>query len=231
MDIDSSLPARGSAWRIERCRGSAGDLHALDFPEGRSINVMLPTAPALVLGSTQSPTLVNSQTASKMGVDLCQRRTGGGVVFVHPRNSVWVDVVIPRDDPLWVDDVARSSLWLGAAFVDALDACGISGVGMYTGAMKRGDVGDVVCFASSAPGEVFFDVSKVHEKVVGISQRRGRNSARFQCILYQKWAPQEWSCHLTDIAVATATNDLAVRTVDVRADDLVEHLHRALNAR
>ena len=231
MDTDSSLPARGSAWRVERFTGSAGDLHALDLPDGRSINVMLPTAPALVLGSTQSSTHVDAQTATEMGLDVCQRRTGGGVVFVHPLHSVWVDVVIPRDDPQWVDDVARSSLWLGEAFVEALDACDISGVGTYTGAMRRGDVGHVVCFASSAPGEVFFDVSRLREKVVGISQRRGRSGARFQCILYRKWTPQEWSGHLTDEAVATATNELAVRSVDVRAEDLVEHLHRALDAR
>jgi lipoate-protein ligase A len=231
MDSESSLPARGLAWHVEYRRGTASDLHALDLPEGRSINVMVPTAPALVLGSTQSPTLVNTQTATAMGVDVCQRRTGGGVVFVHPQHSVWVDVVIPRDDPQWVDDVARSSMWLGGAFVEALTACAVTDASVYTGNMVRGEFGAAVCFASAAPGEVFLLASNAREKVVGVSQRRGRSGARFQCILYRKWTPQEWSGHLTDADLVAATNELAVRSVDVSAEDLVGRLHRALEAR
>lgn len=230
MGTESSLPARDSAWHVASRRGTAGDLHALDLPEGRSIHVMVPTSPALVLGSTQSSTLVNAQTAAAEGVDICQRRTGGGVVFVHPEHSVWIDVVIPRDDSLWVDDVARSSLWLGNAFVAALTACDMTDIGVYTGDMVRGEIGAAVCFASAAPGEVFFFAAKDHMKVVGISQRRGRIGARFQCILYRKWKPQEWSGHLTDVAIATATNELAVRSVDVSAEDLVENLRRELDA-
>ena len=152
-------------------------------------------------------------------------------MFVHPRHSVWVDVLIPRDDPHWIDDVTRSSLWLGDAIVEALASCGVTDLHTYTGPMERGEVGAMVCFASAAPGEVFGSTLKTAEKVVGISQRRGRYGARYQCILYRKWAPHEWAHHLTDEAVQTATNRLVVREVNVSADDVVKNLRRVLTGR
>jgi lipoate-protein ligase A len=230
MGTESSRSARGSAWHVAHRKGTAGDLHVLDLPVGRSINVMMPTSPALVLGSTQLSSLIDTQTATAAGVDVCQRRTGGGVVFVHPEHSVWLDIVIPRDDRLWVDDVSRSSSWLGKAFVAALTSCDVTDISVYSGDMMRGDIGAVVCFASAAPGEVFVSTSNAQEKVVGISQRRGRHGARFQCILYRRWAPSEWSGHLTDADIAAETNKLLVRSVDVDADVLVENLRRELDA-
>jgi lipoate-protein ligase A len=45
----------------------------------------------------------------------------------------------------------------------------------------------VVCFAGLGPGEV----SVNGRKVVGISQRRSRQGARFQCAALLEWRPQE----------------------------------------
>ena len=69
-------------------------------------------------GSTQSVDDVNQNSADESGVLVSRRRSGGGAVFVHPSDSVWIDITISRDDPLWKDDVAQSMLWLGEFFVE-----------------------------------------------------------------------------------------------------------------
>ena len=48
------------------------------------------------------------------------------------------------------------------------------------GALRSDALGTRVCFVSEGPGEVV----TASGKVVGISQRRTRNGARFQCCLY-----------------------------------------------
>ena len=42
-----------------------------------------------------------------------------------------------------------------------------------------------MCFAGLGPGEVTVD----GRKVVGISQRRTRAAARFQCVVLERWDP------------------------------------------
>ena len=144
-----------------------------------------------------------------------RRRSGGGVVFVHPDDSIWIDVTIPRDDPLWVDDVSESMLWLGEVFVDALSQWMTTTV--HRGAFDAGESGRDVCFASAAPGEVFAGDAKV----VGISQRRTREGARFQCVTYRRWEPSEWApCLLSDTARAAA-GSVHVATVDASAEAVV----------
>ena len=44
-----------------------------------------------------------------------------------------------------------------------------------------------ICFAGVGPGEVLLD----GRKVVGISQRRTRVGARFQCVVLRTWDPSE----------------------------------------
>ena len=221
-ELSSAVPS--VPWPIWRHTGTADELHSHDVSGQSALHVMTPVAPALVLGSTQVSSSVNTVSAEAAGLHVCQRRSGGGIVFVHPVDSVWVDVFISRDDAHWVDDVGRSSLWLGHAWVDALAACGMVGARVYDGPMQRGNSGAVVCFASSAPGEVFVDAMKV----VGISQRRSREGARFQCIAYLRWAPEEWTSHLTDESVAATTSSLPVQAVSVDAETLIQHLHHAL---
>ena len=43
----------------------------------------------------------------------------------------------------------------------------------------------LVCFAGLGPGEVLRD----GDKLVGISQRRSRAGARFQCAVHIRWSP------------------------------------------
>ena len=46
-------------------------------------------------------------------------------MLVRPDEPLWVDVLLPADDPLWEADVGRSFHWLGQAWVDALAAVGV----------------------------------------------------------------------------------------------------------
>jgi lipoate-protein ligase A len=95
---------------------------------------------------------------------------------------------------------------------------------VYTGAFESGHDGRTVCFASTSPGEVFVD----GHKLVGISQRRGRNGARLQCVLYRQWNPRQWTPALIDPTVRQRTDEMSVATVDMSPqqmlDALISHL-------
>lgn len=106
-------------------------------------------------------------------------------MLLDPGAQVWIDVVIGRADPLWQDDIGRSSLWLGEVWVEALRAVGIEG-SVHRGPMVTTPMSPIVCFAGLASGEV----SVGNAKVVGISQRRTRAGARFQCSV-----PVTWDAH------------------------------------
>jgi lipoate-protein ligase A len=202
------MNSAASPWPLHEWNGSATDFHALDLPYERAVWWCRVSEAALILGSTQSEEDVNLEAASAVGISIARRRSGGGAVFVHPNDSIWIDVTIPRDDPLWVDDVATSMMWLGRSFVAALQPWLHTKV--FPGAFDAGRDGRAVCFASSSPGEVFVG----DQKLVGISQRRGREGARFQCVLYRAWHPSEWALLLSDVSVAERLEQLSVAVVD-----------------
>jgi lipoate-protein ligase A len=138
-----------------------------------------------VLGSTQDDQLADRPGLDAAGIDLVRRRSGGGAVLVHPDEvCLWVDVVLPRRDPLWTDDVSRAAQWLGEAWVDAFASLGVSTLA-HRGAMVHRPWSDLVCFAGLGPGEVLDD----GRKVVGLSQRRTRAGARFQTLVLRRWSP------------------------------------------
>lgn len=209
-------------WKSHIWRGSAADFHSLDLAMDRAVWSCMVSAPALILGSTQNEGDVDSALASTQGIDIVRRRSGGGVVYVHPDTSIWCDITIPRDDVLWNDDVSTSMLWLGQVFVEALTPWLTTSV--YRNEFMVGQDGREVCFASTSPGEVFADASKV----VGISQRRTREGARFQCVLYRKWNPEDWAHCLTSSDVAQRVRTLPVATVDISAEEMTDALVAAL---
>ena len=137
---------------------------------------------ALVLGSSQSEELVNAEALRRRGLELMKRQSGGGAVLVVPEALVWIDVFIPRDDPLWEDDVSKSALWLGKVWQATLLEFGIA-TEVHQGPYQPGKWGKLICFAGRAAGEVFVD----DKKTVGISQRRTRQGARFQTALARQW--------------------------------------------
>lgn len=134
-------------------------------------------APALVLGSTQPP------VAAASGLEVARRRSGGGAVLVRPGSPRWVDVLVPRADPLWDDDVGRAFGWLGRVWLEALHAVGVDGAQVHEGRLVRTRWSEAVCFAGLGPGEV----SVGGRKVVGISQRRRREAALLQCAALLDW--------------------------------------------
>ena len=172
---------------VHRLSGSATELHRRDLPAERGVWVLQATQPALVLGSTQP--MIDAQN-----VEIVRRRSGGGAVWVDPGGTLWVDVVVPKADDLWDDDVGRSTYWLGDSWARALG----DGATVHRGAMVRTPWSDRVCFAGLGPGEVTI----AGQKVVGISQRRTRSAARFQCVVYERWDPSPLERYVgLDVAV------------------------------
>jgi lipoate-protein ligase A len=173
-------------WDVARARGSAGAFHARALPEvvSRSVEIFEVERSALVLGSTQPRRTVDDDAVAAAGIELVRRRSGGGAVLLVPGESLWVDVVLPRPDPLWEDDVVRSARWLGRAWADALRAVGIASE-VHTGPAQRTRWSPLVCFAALGPGELSAD----GRKLVGVAQRRERAGARFQCVLHRVWDP------------------------------------------
>jgi lipoate---protein ligase len=174
-----------TAWDIRGLRGAPSTIHARELPEPLRRTVWLVDAktPALVLGSTQGDDVVDGRTAAAEGVEVVRRRTGGGAVLVMPGDLVWIDVVLPADDPLWVDDVGTSARWLGEAWVRALDDLGIEGATVHTEPACTTKLSRLICFAGMGPSEVGANGAKV----VGIAQRRTRDAARFQTMVHRAW--------------------------------------------
>lgn len=175
-------------FQLEHAAGDAEGFHerAIPDPAGRALWWFEVDRPTLVLGSTQPSDLVEADRAAAAGVAVVRRRSGGGAVWLAPGEVTWVDVVVPAGDPLWCDDVSRSALWLGEAWVAALGSLGIGGLAVHRSELVRTPWSSLVCFAGMAPGEVHLDGAKV----VGISQRRTRAGARFQCAVVHRWDPQ-----------------------------------------
>lgn len=198
-------------WRIEHRRGSAAELHHAPVPSERTVLVCEVSSPALVLGSTQSDEVVDHDGLAARGVQLARRRSGGGAVLLVPGEHVWVDVVLPAHDARWRDDVEAATWWLGAAWAAALGAAPGSGghpddVEVHRRGVSDRELGALVCFAAAGPGEV----SVAGRKVVGISQRRTRQAARFQCVVHRRFdadatwqllSPAVRSPHLLDVLV------------------------------
>jgi lipoate---protein ligase len=177
------------SWEVERATGPASTFHARPLPEapGRAVWVHRVDRPALVLGSAQRPEVADAAACEAAGVEVVRRRSGGGAVLLVPGEVLWVDVLVPAGDPLWDDDVGRAPGWLGDAWAAALGATGAPGpLAVHRGPMLRTPWSDLVCFAGRGPGEV---IDPAGAKVVGISQRRTRAAARFQCAALGRWDP------------------------------------------
>jgi lipoate-protein ligase A len=171
---------------VRRLQGGAADLHHRPWPVSAAPRVWLLDVerPALVLGSTQ-PDPGDPARPLPPGVDLVRRHSGGGAVLVTPQSVVWVDVFVPAEDRLWSPDVGRAFAWLGRAWVEALAALDVPGPQAHEGPFVQTPWSRSVCFAGLGPGEV----SVGGRKVVGISQRRRRDGALFQCAALLAWDP------------------------------------------
>lgn len=218
------MTSRQLPWERHDWHGSAADFHAMNPAHTRALWWCTVNSPAIILGSAQKESDVDATVAAELNLDVVRRRSGGGAVYVHPTESVWIDITIPKDDPLFVDDVSSSMLWLGDVFVDALQP--FVRAQTYRGTFDAGQDGRSVCFASTSPGEVFVGDAKL----VGISQRRGRDGARLQCVLYRSWHPELWSPSLTSTEIRERISSLPVATLSADAADIVSAVFAALPA-
>jgi len=150
------------------------------------VRILEVTAPALVLGSTQSAATVRPGT-EQAGVDVVRRRSGGGAVLVEADGVVWVDVVIGRTDPRWSDDVGTAFWWLGEVWATALASAGITSATVHRGGLQATRWSSLICFAGLGPGEVTLGAGG--PKIVGMAQRRTRDAALFQCAVPRTWSP------------------------------------------
>jgi lipoate-protein ligase A len=192
-----------SDWLVDHLTGGTSALlqrDALHAPR-RRVTLLELDRPALVLGSTQRDSIVDASAARSSGIDIGRRRTGGGAVFLDPNDSLWVDIVIPRDDVLWRDDIAHAFGWLGTAWADALVALGVREPGVNEAAACHSVLGRLICFAGLGFGEV----SSPAGKIVGLSQRRGRDGAWFQCAVLRRWDTEPYRSLLApSLAVVSA---------------------------
>ena len=172
---------------LHKREGTAEELHHNVLPVERGVWLLTPTRPAIVLGSSQKDEDVDHAFCAANGIDVVRRRSGGGAVYVHPAESLWIDIVVPRGDALWNDDIGKSMWWIGDWWVALLADAGVVSAQVHRGAFERNDWSDIVCFAGKGSGEVFPQESHEQQKIVGISQRRTRDYARFQCIAYFQW--------------------------------------------
>lgn len=152
----------------------------MDVPTERLVRVNRVTAPCLVLGSRGDPQRYRG--VLRREVELAVRRSGGGAVWLSPGSQVWIDVVVPLDDPLHTHDIRRSAVTVGEAWMRALE---IEDTSVWSAAMTEPRLSELACFAGVGPGEVLHG----GRKLVGISQRRTSRWSRFQCVLYLTWDP------------------------------------------
>lgn len=175
--IPAPAPPAG-AWTVERGCGPAASLLGLADPPGpaRTARVLEVDGPCLVLGSSQKLELIDSERAAAAGVAVARRRSGGGAVFLDAGRQVWVDLLVPRGDRLWDDDVVRAANWAGELWSAAAASFTDEPVAVHRGRSAGDRWGRLICFAGLGPAEV----SAGGRKIVGISQRRSRHWTRIQ---------------------------------------------------
>lgn len=196
---------------------------------GRSLWVpVLGAHKTLVLGSSQSDDQLDHASLDRHRIELARRRSGGGAVLVSDEDVVWFDVIIDDDDPLWEPDIGRSFHWLGEVIQRAMQSLGVDAV-MHRGPLERSDWSQRVCFAGLGPGELTVD----RRKLVGISQRRTRATARFQVAILRRWSGTEHR-ELFDVPAeergqADADLEMAATSIDRSPTEILDAVLDALS--
>ncbi len=216
-----------NGWVIEHQRGSARRLHSRPIlaDQRRRVSLLEPTRSALVLGSTSrefhrevdihsgaGTGISTDSCADVSSFDIVRRRSGGGLVWLDPAESTWLDVFVPTADKLWNRDVAHSFGWLGQAIAGAFASFGVPAK-VHQGEFEAGPANGLICFGSFGHGEVVVEQDGTQDgeqasavrKLVGISQRRTRLGSRFQCVWYRHFTLGAIT-QLADAQVCNAVN-------------------------
>lgn len=227
-------------WSLEHRFATATELHQ-PWPDPgstqqRRIAICRVLGPAaVVLGSTQGRAVTGDGSIYRPPP--VRRRGGGGAVFVAPARQVWIEIWVPRGDPLWDDDIVASSAWVGDAWAAALAGFGVSGVSVHRGPSTGDSVAGAVCFAGLGPGEV--SAGDPARKVMGLTQHRTRFGARMQTMAVMRWDPEPIVAELQRLGLVDGTEaEAVVQSASTRATGLEElgmvvsprHLHRVERA-
>ncbi|MEY2473016.1 MAG: lipoate---protein ligase, partial [Actinomycetota bacterium] len=164
--------------RLTHWAGTAGALHARPILTEQRVTELYATRPAIVLGRGQKVDDGFEARASAAGLGVARRVSGGSAVLVGPGECAWVDVVVARGADGWNDDIGKAGCWMGDQWVVALEAAGVRDLTVHRTAMERRPGSAAVCFAGVGSGEV---LRADGAKLVGVSQRRTREWALFQC--------------------------------------------------
>lgn len=191
---------RVNGWYEDFNTGDAGSFHRRPMPSDPVPSVWWfdVDRPALVLGSSQPLADIDLDACRDADVEVVRRRSGGGSVLLLPGESIWVDILIPTTNRHWTNDVSASAWWLGDVWREALRHCGVDDPVVHRGPLVSTSWSRQVCFAGLGGGEVTIRPSGSQQgdgarKVVGISQRRTRSGARFQCALHLRWHPEAYA--------------------------------------
>jgi lipoate-protein ligase A len=172
--------------RLTHWAGRATALHSRPINATQRATLLHATRPGVVLGRAQKVDDGFAARAEAAGFDVARRISGGTAVVVGPGECTWVDVVVARDAPGWHDDIGKAGCWMGDQWVAALGAAGVGGLQVHRTGMDKRPGHDAVCFAGVGPGEV---LTGDGAKLVGVSQRRTRGYALFQCAIPLRWEP------------------------------------------
>ncbi|HVT76516.1 MAG TPA: hypothetical protein VHD87_05760 [Acidimicrobiales bacterium] len=203
----------GLTTRLVTWAGSAAALHGRPIGPATRVTELRAIRRAVVLGRAQRVDDDFDARAAAAGFGVARRVSGGSAVVVGPGECVWVDVVVARDAPGWNDDIGKAGCWMGDQWVAALAAVGVGDLRVHRTAMERRPGSEAVCFAGVGSGEVLrAGGAGAGQKLVGVSQRRTRDWALFQCAIPLRWEPAA----LIDLlgAAATPAAEAAVATLD-----------------
>lgn len=170
--------------RLTHWAGRAEALHGRPIVPENRLNRLHAVSPAIVLGRAQKVDDGFEARAKAAGFEVARRVSGGSAVVVGPGECLWIDVVVERDSSGWNDDIGKAGCWMGDQWVAALAAAGVSDTKVHRTGMQKLPGYDAVCFAGVGPGEVLLADGA---KLVGISQRRTRGWALFQCAIPLRW--------------------------------------------
>jgi lipoate-protein ligase A len=209
--------------RLTHWAGRAGALHGRPINAAHRITQLHATRPAIVLGRAQKVDDGFDARAAAAGFDVARRVSGGSAVVVGPGECAWVDVVVERGAPGWNDDIGKAGCWMGDQWVAALAVAGVHDLQVHRTGMLRRPGYDAVCFAGIGSGEV---LRADGAKLVGVSQRRTRGWALFQCAVPLRWD----SAALIDVLgpAAEPGRTAPVATLDAAVADAVINALAAL---
>lgn len=206
-------------------------------PEGPArLRWWVPERHAVVLGfaqRTEAARLLDGERLAAAGVEVLERRAGGGLVYLAPGAMACLAVALPRGHARWCEDLTESYRWLGEALREGVAALGLRDARVVSVAEAREDAVRLRsnpdpawalvragCFAGLSPYEV---VDVRGRKVVGLAQVRRRAGALFQVgVLLEDQAPLADAFSTDGRTRETVRTAFAARTAGLRGHALAE---------